>query len=203
MGHAGPGRTGHPFHDGVLAAVARDGTPVRGALLPDRTADARHLRWRRQGRRLPCEGGTDRERMSASILVPGDGCASVRSGRRSTRGSRRALQCCRRVDEKTGGLHAALFVDQIDHAFFPTTGFNHSRRLRRHGVPRLRPRVSMGQAIPGSTSWGRTCSTSRSRVAAIRFGHAGVRVLLARRTAASVRLSDRPVRRKPVLPSAV
>ncbi len=28
------------------------------------------------------------------------------------------------VDEKTGGLRAGLFVDQVDHAFFPTHGFS-------------------------------------------------------------------------------
>jgi NTE family protein len=27
------------------------------------------------------------------------------------------------IDEKTGGLRAALFVDQVDHAFFPTQGY--------------------------------------------------------------------------------
>ena len=74
-----------------------------------------------------------------------------------------------RVDEKTGGLRAGLFIDQVDHAFFPTNGYGLSATAyAAHGVPGLRPRVRMGRRRSSGqhTAGGRTCSPSRFRAPA-------------------------------------
>ena len=93
----GPGRAGHAssrreFYQPLNAA----GQLVRGALSQDRADDARRLRGRRQGRRLPRRARAGRPRRRRASSAPGGSCASVRCGRASTRASTRARPSCRR-----------------------------------------------------------------------------------------------------------
>ena len=67
---------------------------------------------------------------AARCSAPGVSSGSAPCGRTSTRGRHRARRCCLRSARTPRGFGRELFVDQMDHAWFPTDGI---------GGDRLRP----------------------------------------------------------------
>ena len=102
------------------------------------------------------------------------------------------------IEETTAGLRARLFVDQTDHAFFPTQGFGWLGTA-------YAAMTSFGSALDyqrlegvmrGATSWGpHTLQLRGFRRHRPGVGHAGVRVVHAGRSVAPVGLPRQPVRR--------
>ncbi len=99
--------------------------------------------------------------------------------------------------ENTSGIRARLFVDQTDHAWWPTNGIGRNG-FRLRGVDFIRVGTELPAArrqLPGRAQLGRAHDPGRGfRGHGSRLGHAGLRILHARRAPAPVRLPDQPVR---------
>ena len=166
--------------------VNEAGQLVRGALLQDRADDARRVRRRRQGRRLPGRASAQVGSTPARCSAPGDSCASARVWTRVDASVDTGSPVLPSVKENTAGLRAVLFVDQTDNAFFPTQRLRESsaRPTRRWSRSGRRATTSGSRALfrgatelgaahaepepfPAAPTWAPTCRpTSPSRWAA-------------------------------------
>ena len=141
---------------------------VRRAERLHRAADARRVRRRRQGRRLPRQRHAGRPRWRRGAWDLGSVARRAMSCRASMRGSTPVLRCCPRSRETTAGLRAALFVDQVDAAWFPREGYSARRdRVCRDGLARLRSELqpAAGRRRGASRAGARIRSISVSKAA--------------------------------------
>ena len=165
---------------------------VRRAELLRRAADARRLRRRRQDCRLPRQRHAGRHRRRGGARHLGPVACRVCHGRASMRGWTPGRRCCLRRARPTAGLRAALFVDQLDARVVPARGLLAARdRVCRDGLARLRNELQPARrrSARGIKSWGpHTFNLGVEGGSIARLGHAGVRVVHARRAAAPVRL---------------